>query len=204
MVAKEPSIGQLENFQKSKVVKVFYNGVMNSPYYRLWWLLQSFLVVSCLTILMSLPALAKLNLGDSLPTISGHVFNKETFSTKEWQGKVILINFWASWCEPCKEELPLLQSFYQTYHAKGLEILTISMDKPADMVIAKKLIATYPFTNAYKEDLTLQEFGRIWRIPSTFIINRQGIIVKDGLKGEPLVNESFLRQVVLPLIENTK
>ena len=203
MAAKVRRTGQLGSSRKYKRTIVFYNGGMKSLHYHFWSLLPKLLVVSCLTVVIS-PALAKLNLGDPLPTISGKLFNNTSFSSKEWQGKVIIINFWASWCEPCKEELPLLQSFYQTYHAQGLEILTISMDKSADMAMAKKMIGTYPFSNAFKEDLSLQEFGRIWRIPSTFIINRQGMIVKDGLKGEHLVNESLLHQVVLPLIEHQK
>jgi thiol-disulfide isomerase/thioredoxin len=147
------------------------------------------------------PATAKVSVGDTSPIITGKLLNGEEFSSSNWGGKVILIHFWASWCDPCKEELPLLQTFYEKYHSQGLEVLTISMDKPSDLEVAKKMIQMHPFTNGYKNHLRIDDFGRIWRIPTTFVVNRQGIIVKDGLKGEPQIDEHFLNQVVRPLLE---
>jgi thiol-disulfide isomerase/thioredoxin len=159
------------------------------------------LIISTFIGIAPLTCWAKLAVGDKTPTIQGRLLNSNIFSSKTFEGKVILVNFWASWCEPCKEELPLLKSFYEKFHPLGLEIITISVDKPQDIETAKRMIEKYPFINAHKNDLQLEEFGRIWRIPSTYGINRAGIVIRDGLQGEPMVTESYLNQVIRPLIE---
>jgi thiol-disulfide isomerase/thioredoxin len=147
-----------------------------------------------------LTSFASLELGQPAPNIIGTLVNNKKFSLPDNKGKVILVNFWASWCEPCREEMPAIQAFLDKNREKGLEVLAITMDKPSDMAQAKKIMDQYSFLFAEKKQIDYSEYGRIWRIPSTFIIDRQGILRKNGLSGDPKIDTKTLEQVVTPLL----
>ena len=53
----------------------------------------------------------------------------KTFDLKQQRGKVVLVNFWATWCEPCRQEAPVLQQFYEAQHANGLELIGLSLNR---------------------------------------------------------------------------
>jgi len=74
------------------------------------------------------------------------------------------------------------------------------MDKPSDLEQAKKILQNYTFLSADKKQMDYSGYGRIWRIPSTFIIDKQGILRKNGLTGEPQVDMKILEETVTPLL----
>ena len=143
---------------------------------------------------------AAIELGQAAPNIEGSLIDGKPFSLNNNKGKVVLVNFWASWCEPCREEMPAIQAFLKKNKEKGFEVLAITVDKPADMEQAKQIMGQYSFLFAEKKQIDYSGYGRIWRIPSTFIIDRQGILRKNGLTGEPKVDTKILEQVVTPLL----
>lgn len=151
-------------------------------------------------LLHPLTSFADLEIGQPAPNIIGTLLNNKKFSLSANKGKVILVNFWASWCEPCREEMPVIQAFLEKNREKGFEVLAITMDKPSDMAQAKKIMDQYSFLFAEKQQIDYSEYGRIWRIPSTFIIDRQGILRKNGLTGDPKIDNKILKQVVTPLL----
>jgi peroxiredoxin len=111
-------------------------------------------------------------------------------SLKDYEGKVILLDFWATWCPPCIKEMPVLQDLYETHRENGFEIIGISVDVQG-AVIVKPLIeeigVTFP-NLIYTEEVVqsygegnpeiLNAYGPLQGIPSTFIINRNGEIVQ--------------------------
>ena len=154
-----------------------------------------------LTALLSInPVFAAIELGQTAPNIEGTLIDGKSFSLGNNKGKVVLVNFWASWCEPCREEMPTIQAFLKKNKDKGFEVLAITVDKPADMEQAKQIMSQYSFLFAEKKQIDYSGYGRIWRIPSTFIIDRQGILRKNGLTGDPKVDTRILEQVVTPLL----
>ena len=94
----------------------------------------------------------------------------------DFKGKVIFLNFWATWCKPCEEEMPGMERLYKKYKDKGLVVLAISedADSSGDGVAAfvKKHGLTFPIGLDPKMSVAAS-YG-VWALPSTFIIDRQG------------------------------
>lgn len=72
-----------------------------------------------------------IKIGDAAPPIERPDLDGKPRSLAEWRGKLVLVNFWASWCGPCREEMPLLDKTQQRFAAKGLQIVGVASDNPA-------------------------------------------------------------------------
>lgn len=97
----------------------------------------------------------------------------------DFQGKLLLINFWATWCPPCMEEIPHLEKLFQNYAKKGLMVLGISVDEAGREHVQrfiKKNGISYPIAMSQKK--LEKDFGGIRGIPTSFLIDRSGKIVK--------------------------
>jgi peroxiredoxin len=109
----------------------------------------------------------------TLPTLTGKTVRLSDFRGK----KAVLINFWATWCAPCRLEMPTMEKAYQKYKAKGLEILAVSIDagsKSAVKNFMEELGLTFPAVLDPKmEVLGLYRFSAI---PASILIDKQGII----------------------------
>jgi peroxiredoxin len=93
----------------------------------------------------------------------------------DFKGKVVFLNFWATWCKPCEEEMPGMERLYQRYKDKGLVVLAISEDADGAGAVApfvKKHRLTFPI--GLDPKMTLAGAYGVWALPSTFIIDRQG------------------------------
>ena len=145
-------------------------------------------------------ALAAIEVGQPAPNIEGTLIDGKPFSLQANKGKVVLVNFWASWCEPCREEMPAIEAFLKKNKSKGFEVLAITMDKPSDIEQAKQIMRNYSFLFAEKKQMDYSDYGRIWRIPSTFIIDKNGILRKNGMKGDATVDTKLLEELVTPLL----
>ena len=95
---------------------------------------------------------------------------------KELSGDVILINFWASWCGPCRKELPKLEALHQKYTDLGVTIIGVNID--ADPELSKKLLKEFPvtFTILYDPENTVSEDYEIESMPSTFLVDKKGLL----------------------------
>lgn len=103
----------------------------------------------------------------------------------EFRGKPVLINFWASWCQPCREEMPYLQQVYDEWTSKGLVLLTIDMgETPAaiNKFFAENNLSLPVLLDTDKE--VGREYG-ITGVPETFLIDKNGIIRKKQIGAYP-------------------
>ncbi|MCK4763032.1 MAG: TlpA family protein disulfide reductase [Candidatus Aminicenantes bacterium] len=111
------------------------------------------------------------------------------FQMSQQKGKVILIDFWATWCPPCRAELPLLQEYYKKLHKKGFDIIGISLDskeeKLKEFLKEKKLPWRIAFSGLGWEDKTSGLYGVI-SIPSYWLIDKKGNLRYFGLREEAL------------------
>ncbi|HLJ90266.1 MAG TPA: TlpA disulfide reductase family protein [Candidatus Angelobacter sp.] len=101
----------------------------------------------------------------------------------DFRGKAVLVNFWATWCTPCKVEMPWLVELYRQYHAAGLEILGVSLDDAGEEAriaeFVKKHKVNYPILIG--NDAVAGFYGGVRYLPQTFFIDRQGNIVRSSL-----------------------
>ncbi len=107
---------------------------------------------------------------------------------KQYKGKVVLVNFWATWCDPCFVEIPWLIEMQQKYEAKGFTILGVSMDEEGKSAVVpflakerfnvngQKLPMNYPIVIG--NDEVADKFGGLLGYPTSFLISRDGKIVK--------------------------
>lgn len=108
--------------------------------------------------------------------------------------KVTLIDFWASWCRPCRMENPFVKAAYEKYHAKGLEIVGISVD--GDEAAWMKAVETdgLPWTHVRDIDNNVSADYLVKYIPSNFLFDQNGLIIAKNLRGEDL--EAKLAEVL--------
>ena len=105
----------------------------------------------------------------------------QRYVLSELRGKVVLVNFWATWCGPCRMEIPDLSRIYSTYRDTGVMILGISLDELQDEQIrtfARNYKMTYPVLHGTPSELArvVRAYGGIQAIPTTFLIDRQGYL----------------------------
>jgi thiol-disulfide isomerase/thioredoxin len=112
------------------------------------------------------------------PNFSLKTAKGETIELQDFQGKVVVINFWASWCPPCRAEIPGLQEVYRKYRPKGLEIVGISLDRDgwkAVSPLVRDMNIEYPVVLGDND--VANAYGGIRAIPTTIIVDRDGKIV---------------------------
>lgn len=105
------------------------------------------------------------------------------------ENKVVLLDFWASWCNPCVNEIPYLKEAYSKYHKLGFEILSVSLDEEDSEWRAALKQHKMPWIQALDNDVDENSAAYIYRIdaiPTSFLINSDGIIIASNLRGDAL------------------
>jgi len=124
----------------------------------------------------------------------------KTVRLSDYHGKVVLLNFWATWCPPCKEEMPWFVDLQQRYGAQGLQVIGVAMDDSDQKKIesfAKQLGVNYPVLLG-KESIA-QAYGDVQFLPDTFYIGRDGKIVShvQGLINRKEIEEQVKKALAL-------
>ena len=135
------------------------------------------------------------------PDFTLEAIGGETFTLSDLRGSVVVVNLWASWCPPCRAEMPALQQVYEKYRDRGLEILAVNttyQDREAEArAFVDELGLSFP--------ILLERTGEMAReyqlraMPSTFFIDREGVIRKVILGGP--MSEATLQTAIEELLE---
>ena len=138
----------------------------------------------------------------SAPALSLTDIDGQPVSLADLRGQVVLVNLWATWCPPCKKEMPELESFYKKHKNDGFTIVAVNDGDPiADVVqFVKDYRLTFPVWLDPTYIATEQAFKTL-NLPSSYIINREGDVILSWLGG---INRKNLEKYVSPVIEEQR
>ena len=136
-----------------------------------------------------LDSMSDISIGKPAPNFTAPSPDGKTISLKESLGKVTIIDFWASWCGPCRAENPNVVAMYNELHDKGLNIIGVSLDKDGTKwkeAIAKDKLTWTHVSNLKFWDEPIAKQYNVQSIPATFIVDAKGNIVAKDLRGDAL------------------
>ena len=134
-----------------------------------------------------------INIGDKAIELSYNNPNEKEMSLSELRGKLVLIDFWASWCGPCRRENPNLVRAYEKYHSKGFEVFSVSLDSNKDKwikAIEKDGLAWENHVcdlQGWRNEAS-RAYG-ISSIPHAILIGKDGVIIRTHIRGAALETE---------------
>ncbi|HEX3397730.1 MAG TPA: redoxin domain-containing protein [Steroidobacteraceae bacterium] len=131
------------------------------------------------------------------PDFQVTTFDGRKLSLADFKGQVVVLNFWATWCGPCKRELPLLENYHRKEHAAGLVILAVATEDSLTPFQLRPLakILTLQMVKRFKG-----EYGQIKYLPTNFVIDRKGVLRYAESGG---FTEESIEQVLGPLLAET-
>ena len=133
--------------------------------------------------------------GDRAPDFTIKADNGRTYTQADFGGKLLILNFWATWCPPCREELPSLDALQRTLGSKGLVVLAVSVDKDEklyrDFLTVNKVAITTARDPA--QDINRQ-YGTV-QFPESYIIDRNGKVVEKIISSTNWMDERMVSHV---------
>jgi len=167
--------------------------------------LARLLTLACLLVLAPPLRANDLVVGQAAPPIVLHTFDGHRIDTRDLHGKVVILTFWATWCAPCREELPLLSRYAQQHARDGLVVLGFSLDTPEQRDEARTIARSLSFPSGLLGDPRVPGYGRIWRLPVSFVIGRDGRLIEDGWKDRtPAWTANRLQRQITPLLQSSE
>ncbi len=136
--------------------------------------------------------------GVPAPDFSLQNIEGESISLSDYKGKVILLNFWASWCGPCIAEMPSIENLHKTVKDENIQVVTINLGESKDVVSNFMSKNGYSFNSLLDSDNSVAGIYGIRSIPTTYIINKEGNIVASKLGSHEWDSEgviSILREL---------
>jgi cytochrome c biogenesis protein CcmG/thiol:disulfide interchange protein DsbE len=137
--------------------------------------------------------------GEKAPDFNLHTFDGQTLTLSELRGKVVLVNFWASWCIPCEQEAPILENAWRHYQDQG--VVFIGVDYVDTETEARAFMARFDVTYPNGPDLgtEISHAYRMQGVPETYVIDKTGTLafVKIG----PFQNQAEIASMIEPLLK---
>ena len=145
----------------------------------------------------------ELKLGENAPAAELVTLDGQHISTHGLKGHTVILTFWATWCEPCRKELPVLSHYAAAHKANGLKVLGFCLDETEDMDKVRAVARQLSFPVGLLTQSSAPGYGRMWRIPVSFVIDSKGALRYDGWQDSaPAWTETSLKRVVGPLLAN--
>ena len=131
------------------------------------------------------------------PALKGTLFSGKPFDLREMRGKVVLVNFYSSYCKHCAYEIGNLETFYEQHREQGFEVVVVGVDALADRHRVERMVALYGLQGVMADDLEESGFERSYPTPTAFVIDREGIL-RSRTKGSKTPH--YFAEHVLPLL----
>jgi len=145
-------------------------------------------------------AFASATVGEAAPALDVAQLDGQKFDLSAQRGKVVIVNFWATWCPPCREEMPALDAFYRQHHGHGLEMIGLSIDRPRDRSDVTKIMQSFSYPAAMLDDAKVNDFGAPDALPMTVVVDGNGVVRAKLTPDQTPVTERSLSDAVLPLL----
>jgi cytochrome c biogenesis protein CcmG, thiol:disulfide interchange protein DsbE len=165
---------------------------------RKWWLCAC-VAGGALLATASALAGAGVTVGSPAPPLIVTQLDGHEFDLARERGKVVVVNYWASWCSPCRAEMPALDKFYRRYQGQGLVLLGLSVDDAHDRAAVADIMRKFSYPAALAAGAKANGFGPALAVPMTFVIDATGV-VRARLVSGTAVTEQSLEQLVVPLL----
>jgi len=131
------------------------------------------------------------------PALKGMLFSGKPFDLKDMRGKVVLVNFYSSYCKHCAYEIGNLETFYEQHREQGFEIIVVGVDRPEDRHRVERMVGLYGLQGVMASELEENGFDRSYRTPTAFVIDRDGILRSRTWGGK---TPHFFSENVVPLL----
>lgn len=110
------------------------------------------------------------------PALKGTLFSGEKFDLSQMRGKVVLVNYYSSYCRHCAYEIGNVETYLEDNSDKGLVVIYIGVDRPEDRGRVERMVGIYNLKGIMVQDLEANGFGEQYRTPTAFLIDRKGIV----------------------------
>ncbi len=134
----------------------------------------------------------------AMPAFTLNTLDGNTLASENLRGKIVLVNFWATWCPPCRSEMPLLQSIAKEYATKDVVVIAIDVgeDRATVMQYAQNLGLTFPIL--LDEQTNVATTFQVSAMPTSFFVDREGVIRAAYLGA---MNRAYIQAQLVPLLE---
>ncbi len=133
--------------------------------------------------------------GDPAPDFKVVTENGKTITPENFGGKLLVLNFWASWCTPCVQEVPSLEAFSRQFGPEGVVVLGVSVDKNEKLY--RRFLDQFPVTFQIARDPSWDiaaNFGT-FQLPETYVIDRSGKVVQKVIAAQNWMNPEFVQSI---------
>jgi cytochrome c biogenesis protein CcmG, thiol:disulfide interchange protein DsbE len=139
--------------------------------------------------------------GTMAPALHVTSFGGEPFDLADHRGQVVIINYWASWCVPCRQEMPELDKYYRDHRSRGLAVVAISVDRTHDLRDARRAAEPFSFPAALAADAEVDRWPTPGAIPTTYVIDASGRVRDALFPGKQTLTHEWLAAHVDALID---
>jgi len=155
-------------------------------------------VLATLLALLAVAALAVPIVDQPAPPLKGTLFSGEAFDIANMRGKVVLVNFYSSYCKFCAYEIGLLEAFYEEHKQDGFEVIAVGIDSLEDRARVERMLGIYNLPGTMADELIETGYARRYPTPTAFIIDRDGIL-RHRITGAK--TPRHYQEVILPLLQ---
>ena len=163
---------------------------------RLTRVISAFVVGAMAATLAIHHARAAPEIGETAPPLILTALDGTVIDLAKLRGKVVLVNFWATWCAPCRKEMPTFDAFYRRHRSENFALVGISIDFARDAAKMRKAAAPLAYPIAWINDAGVNGFGAPDGVPITYVIDADGIIRDKFIAVPP----KLLNDVVVPML----
>lgn len=138
------------------------------------------------------------DIGEPAPALSGKLFSGQAFDLAQMRGKVVLVNFYSSYCSFCAYEIGNLENFYEQHRDEGFEVIVVGVDNLEDRHRVERMLGIYGLPGVMTDELEITGFERKYPTPTAFVIDRDGVL-RSRTRGAK--TPAYYAENVLPLLQ---